>query len=562
MAIAALGVHQRGVNSGVTTVIRQVGASTATVGRAFTYITLTTPAAFSLGETLTGASTATAIITKVISTTAYYISMTFGTAFSPGELVTGSVLTSHISGIGMAGTGAGTFAPEPTAASNQAMPQDRALSFRGALYCAIGTAIFKLIGSDWTPVHVLSPFDVTQLHCKGGLHVFYVNNQPILGLVWGGTTNGLSRSTTIDGTTWSDAALSGGSAIATATGVQREVVWNNVLYMRAQFAVGTNCVQSWNPQSDAIAFPAGSSALPAAADLIAFQNELLLLTQLGNNHAGLQALRTGSWQTVIDFSVEGSISGAGATPTTTAWGMWGGSDGFLYLMYAINTGLAAGWIVKKIQGVSGVYTDVTPNTGPGLTIGPTVLAGTGIPLWTLGGATNDPEPSRIYVVVDDVSAPGTPSPFVFYATNAVVGTSITVLQFIGPGTAVTNLGASGDIANALPNVRLGGGDRLWTPGQPDILITNITSAPAGETFSYLVFGGSTRSVQFWFAQNSGPPRTQCTLNTPTGGGTLNISGKQVDSVPADGVTLQTIKWASVTDGATNLTRVQVEPVAV
>jgi hypothetical protein len=565
MTISVLGVHQRGTTNGLMTVVRQAGASAVQVGRAFSYLSLTTiVGTLSDGDTITGGTSgAVGIITAHNGSANLFVSITNG-AFTVGEPISNGLGgTATVNSIGMTANASGLFEPEPTATTNTNFPCNRVVVFRNEVYCALGLAIFKLVGLDWTPVHILlyGSNPSAQLHFKTGLRVFYVNDQPLLAIIYGGTAaSTLRRAKTLDGITWSDIALNGiGNLVIATNGVLRDIVWNNVLYFHCNWNDGNTGTGIWNPATDSIT--RNTTSLDNCTEFMIFKGQLLALAHGGSfptpSHMYLVQWLSGSWQVAIDLTDLGNITGGGSPAALTAWAMWAPGDGFLYLAAAVNNNPPAGWVVKKIQYSGGVFSDVTPNTGPGKTIGPTVFAGTGIPLWTSGGSTNSPDGGRIQVTVDDVTNPGTPDVYFYYAPNDTVGTQVTTMKWNGPSSAVTLIGQGGDVANALAHTKAGGGERIWNSGRPDILITNIVSSVSGETISYIAYGGGTVNVTFYFSQDGEPPATQCLLAGNTGG---TLVGNQVNGVSADGTTVNTVLWTPLSQGVTNLTNVQVEPV--
>jgi len=571
MAIAVLAVKQRGVANGYCQVVRQAGATATQVGRSFTALwkgTGTLTGVFQVGETVTGGTSgATGKVTSIgglNNANNIIISVLSGT-FVTGESVTGGTSGAIYSTIqvGLSNNNSnGTWAPEPSAAANDNRAQNRVLQFKGSLYCFVSAAIWKYDGvNDWSIVHNLAnpgtgATPTTNWHQHSGLHVLYVNNQPRIGAVYGmGNGTNFYRVSSVDGTTWSELSIST-SYLFNGAGqwVSKEVVWNNVLYWLAQDNSNLR-VASWDPANDGFTVygsPNGNAS--HAADITVFQNQLILLSQKAGGQAALYSLLAGAWSEVLAFTDTGNISGGGFGPNNTTWTMFAPNDGsngnFLYVVYMAFTNPQAGWVFKKVQYSGGVFTDLGQ-------IQSAVLAGTGIPTYP----SADGQGGRFYVVVDDVSTPGTSVVYLYYSANDTAGTTVQVMQWNGPTSAMTVIGSGGDIANALANVRQGGGERIWGPGQPDIIITNIASTPGGETISFIVFGGGTKTVQFFFSQLGQPPATQCTLASPvTGGGTLDGPNKQILTAPADGVTVQTVKWNAPADNAQNLTRAQLEPV--
>lgn len=565
MAIAVLSVRQRG-STQFSAVFRMAGITATQVGNNFSIITLTAATGTANpGDTLTGGTSgATAKVTQVLQSGA--------TTKVVVNTVTGVFTNENVTTTAGTGTLAGTLSTanigilENGGDANKNIYQDRVLSYKGSLYCALNNYILKYDGTtNWSVVHTYAtPLSSSELNCHGGLHVFYVNNHPLLGVIWGGASgnNAVYRATSPDGTTWTEATLASGKGMNATSwaGVLREVVYNNILYWTANWNNGQGTAHTqWDPSNDAfqqINVGASGMAHVPANDLYVFQNQLLQIAENGGNgHLALYSFLAGAWVQVLDIAATGNILGGGSGTQTTQWTMWDPGDGFLYIVYYAFTNPNVGWVVKQITFSGGIFTD--PGAANG--IGGTVLAGTGINLYP-GGPSG--EGGRWYVVVDDVTTPGTPVTYLYFAANDTPGTPVTVMQWNGPGSAVTNLGTGGDIANALAHTRQGGGERIWGPGQPDIIITDIQSVAGGERLFFIGYGGGTKSVNFWFGQTGEEPKTQSTLAGPVVGGGV-LAGNQVNSVPMDGVTVNQVTWNAGPSGdnVVNLTRAQLQAVA-
>lgn len=509
MPIAALAVRQHGTGDGNSSVIRLAGSTPITVGHPFTILWLNagiTNGPYQVGELVQGSISGT--IARVIHTNVngftnnIWVSITSGSAFNTSDVVSG--LTSGAfgtsSGIGLGNNASnGILPPESDAAANHNSAQNRVIQFRGGLYCSLGVNILKLVGENWTIVHTVGQLGImgfNQYNCHLGLHIVNINNQPVMATIYG---NGLLyRVTTTDGSTYFESLISSSFYIGSALGVKREFVFNNILYFSSYNQTGGIELFSWDPDSDILTFDVGAGGnIPPSSDFITFNSTLLKLTQGSGGRAALFAYNGGSWTEVLAFDVNG-ITGGGGTPGNMQWGMWAPNDGFLYCMYGAYYNPDAGWVVKKVQfnGVS--WLDVTPLTPTGpvpagiKSIGPIVLSGTGLPIWLGGGVTNDPEPSRITVITDDATTPGTPDVYIYYAANDTIGTPYTVMKWAGPSTSMApTIGTGSDVSFALPFIRAGGGERFWNYDQPDILITDVTPTAGGERLNFKVFPGVT-----------------------------------------------------------------------
>lgn len=557
MAIAVLGVRQRG-SAQFSTVSRMVGAISTQIGTNFTVMVLTAATgAAVVGDTLKGGtSAATGIVTQVLqtgTTTKVVLNSVLGvfvdeaiTTFAGTGNLAGTLTTANIGALEVAGT------------ANTNIYQDRVLLYEGSLYCALGNYVFKYDGSaSWSIVYSLTPaLGPTELNCRSGLHIFYVGTTPRLGFIWGGAgNNALYRATSTDGSTWSTAQIASGFGLSATRGAQRELVFANVLYFLGPYSdAGGTAHSQWDPSDDAflrVNVPSGMTNI-SAADLFVFKNELVQLATNAAGQAAVFALRAGVWTQAIAFADTGNVTGAGTGTNTTQWTMFDPGDGFLYCVYYANPSPNVGWVVRSITVSGTVYTDLGQ-------IQASVLLGSGINAFPGGPAL---EGGRWYVVVDGVSLPGVPGVYLYYAVNDTAGTTVSVFLWIGASSALFSLGVGGNIANALAHERAGGGERIWDPGRPDIIITDIASVADGERIFFIGHGGGTRTVNFWYGQTGETPLIKATLTGPVaGGGTL--SSDDVVGVPMDGVTVNQVTWNAgpTGDGIVNLSRAQVQPVA-
>jgi hypothetical protein len=623
MAIAVLGVRTRG-STQYTAVFRQAGATLIQVGNNFTAMTLTSATGtFNIGDTVTGGSSgATAVIKNVLvsgSTTTLFLNSIVGVFTNTSETVTATS--------GGSGTLTASTTTSPTeatlwvnpgilefgASSNQNMPQDRVLEFGSVLLCVINNYIIRSTDYvNWSVVHTYtSPSDTPSTQCHTGLHVFYPSGTtPLLGVVYGGNggSNETMRVTSTDGVTWTEAVVNPSNSLGGggAMGVSREVVFNNTLFFFSSTnqSNGTQ-VCSWEPLTDAFQFlgnPATNNG-PTCLDMITFQNTLLLIAVNSNNHVCLFNFAGGSFNLLLDLGVSGNTGG-----TSTEWALFDPLDGNLYAIVYENSPL---WEMYKILYSGGSYTN-------GGEIDSTTLAGTGITTGLDG---------RWYIVTDDVTVPETPAVYLYYASSDAVGTSVQVMLWNGPTSAVSVIGTTSGIEVAIAHTRAGGGERIWGPNQPSILGQNSSTTIAGIVLTYTVYGGTTsgtvdvnngsmnvvgagtafttqlqpgqrvtfgsqfgtaytvntitddthivlsanytgtnnaatslticRNIAFYYSQESQAPSLQSTLASPSRG---TLSGKQVNDVPADGVS-QTVTWVvgPSGDNITNLTPTEPQP---
>ena len=558
MAIAVLSVQQRGTAQS-SNFVRMAGVVASSIGPNFSVSVVTAiVGVFVVGETIQGTtSLATAKITGLMSGGRFALSNLVGT-FINAETIVG--LTSLATG-----TQATPAILEQSAAFLSNMGVNRVLNYRNRLFGVLNAFVWTYNGTDWVVAHAFStpPGLASDSNSHGGLNVFYVNNQPKLGVLYGWPTDGnVRRATSSDGVVWSEALLAADyfQNFAGPGGAGREVKIGEVLYMLPKPGTGPTTHAAWNPATDSfqmITVPGITGPNTAMGDdLMVYKNLLLKLssTPIGfTRHEALFSFSGGVWSLALAFTAEGNIDDLGTPYNTCGSTLFDPGDGFVYCVYFSQNLASQGWIIKKLSYSAGIFT----NLG---NVQVAVLAGTGIPTYPVGPNTIG---GRFFVVVDDVTVPGTLSTYLYFTPDDAPGSTCTVMQWNGPAAAVTILGAGGDAANVLPHSRSGGGERLWGPAQPDILITDVQSVPGGERLYYILYGGGTRNVQFWFGQTGQAPLIQCTLLAPSTG-TLDIGLKQVNGVPANGVTVNEVTWNAGPSGdnAPNLVRTQIEPVAI
>jgi hypothetical protein len=147
------------------------------------------------------------------------------------------------------------------------------------------------------------------------------------------------------------------------------------------------------------------------------------------------------------------------------------------------------------------------------------------------------------------------NPAIIVWTQAPSGVSdYNAWQWNGYNAAMTNLGPAGAAGIALPHTKDGGGEYIWTQGEPSVEITDISPSVDSQTVSFIAYSSevtTTFKVRLWYSGGEDFAKSPATLIGPvTGGGVLgtDTTGDFIDDVTADGVTVNTVVWDVVADG--------------
>lgn len=161
-----------------------------------------------------------------------------------------------------------------------------------------------------------------------------------------------------------------------------------------------------------------------------------------------------------------------------------------------------------------------------------------------------------HAFVDYDTDPVNPAMYIFFNANHAdsggVGSSWLTFGWNGESSLMTENGAIGGYGLAPSHTKDAGGQRFWTEGSLNIVVTGFAVGPDGMTISFKAYGdsgSSNKTVKFYCDTDEDPPETQCTLIGSATGGSASRNGNQVDNVDADdGVTEYTIDWDFFSDG--------------
>jgi hypothetical protein len=382
-----------------------------------------------------------------------------------------------------------------------------------------------------------------------GLHPVQINSRPHLtgvrridsvnpdivgyhlNLVTGVFTEGVAFDSSSPSAT--DAAdNSGGGSLA-------EIMYRGALhYVTAGASATTNVsFRSYDPNLDIHSvhvWPGQAEADKIATiELFVFRDRLLAVYALTSD--GIPKLMEfvgGVWSDVLTLQVSTEVAPAGTGLEQAQWAL-GTPDGVnLYafvLVEAVAAGADYGWKCYEID--SGVTTRVDRT----LTVLDASLRSTAD-----GGAGLAGNAGRMSAFHDTNTTANALSLSVYHSVDAVATTAWTQYGFnIGPLAAMTLLGVGGDVKHALPKGTLSSGERIWTPGEFDILVTLREGLVASERVTFRAAGdpgSADKSVEFVGTTLTNPLISVLPLTgTPTGGSIIRV-GNTLQQVDADGTT--------------------------
>jgi len=224
---------------------------------------------------------------------------------------------------------------------------------------------------------------------------------------------------------------------------------------------------------------------------------------------------------------------------------------YLYALCLVNTsGGNYGWRAYRIDS-SFVVTDITT------TVLPTSLRSTD------DGGTGVVQTARFTKLVDSDTVPTTPAYYLWHSTNNAVGVFRDLYQWIDDATPMVLVDSGLDAADAVPALAQSGGERIWTNGEMDVLITGRLPVLGGERIFFKAWGDTgpaDKIVRFYFNKQGEPIAQQMTLTGTATGGTALRVGNQVNNIEADdGVTEYSVIWDIGSDLVNTGDRVQVNP---
>jgi len=461
-------------------------------------------------------------------------------------------------GIGPVSSVSDAFDTEFQGVSNSTVThtQNKVIRIGGDLYLAGSTGIYKMGagGTIVTLVHAYGDQVTTSPRSiyYSGLHLIYSGNgRPYLAMVYKQEGSEAVYGVRLDVLTgiWSEAgpiAISGNSWRFVAG----EAVYKGRLYV----AVGSNEIGSqdeiivWDPVSQGLGFlsntsSSGTSTIARAA-LVAHKGRLYSLYKHGSEGAADGSYRLDDISDNVPVNMWTSAVGAlgYVANDRSRLSMW--SDG-TYLYALVIWTDPNGWRVYQFaDGSFGTPTDVTASA----------ITGTPIATGANGMRTN--------VFYDYENDPTIPDVYMLVSDGDTSGDSNTLYKW-DPLTTPwwKDQGVGGDVFHSLPSNNLGG-ERFFSVGQLDILITGVVGDFAGTQVSFQCFGGgSGRFVKFYLVDSANyGAMAQAALVGSVTGGTATRNGNQIENVDADGVTTYTAIIDPVGSGFAPFDAVRVLPV--
>ena len=451
--------------------------------------------------------------------------------------------------------------------------------------CQVGPSIYAV---DYDGVYILKPDGVTwsksggdggltftnpdlvagQGVARSGLHVFYVGSSPYL-VGWYKTTTGAVNlrgyRLAVIGGGWSeqtDVATAAALGAVNGGSPHNEIPFRGLLYFGTAVDGGALTQRTYNPSTGAFAtltHPiSNAGGLNYLYDYCVLDNVLYMVTPIDvssgvNGRPRLYPLTAGSWNTTPTV-LDTVPANFGATNGGVArWCLF--TDGTnLYALCLVNTdgvGTNYGWRCYQIS-PSLIVSDIT-----------TTVLSTSLRSPDDGGSLSLAQTGRFFKFVDVDTTPLTPVIYLVYTPDNDPAEAISFYQWVSNAATMTLIETNGVASDAWSNLSQTGGERIFTFGEMNILITNRQPVIGGERLFFRAWGSvgaADKFVRFTFNKQGEPPAVQCTLSGTASGGTAVRVGNELQGVEADdGITEYSITWNIGADGVTSGNRVQVIP---
>lgn len=403
---------------------------------------------------------------------------------------------------------------------------------------------------------------------RSGLHAFYIGTTPFI-CGWYKTTTGAGNlrgyRLDVNAGTWSEQTdTATGTALGATDGgsPHNEIPFKGLLYFGTADNGGVVAQRTYNPQTGTFAtLPnpiSNGSGLNYVYDYCAWNNSLWMVTPIdmsaaANGRPRLYQLGTNTWNTsptVLDTIPAnlGLTSGGVAR-----WCLFTDST-FLYALCLVNTdmiGVNYGWRLYRINS-SFVVTDITAAVLP-----------TSLRSPDDGGPSPLPTTGRFTKFVDVDSDPVNPTTYLVYSPNNSPASQISLFEFTDDSTPLNLIETNGVASDAAPHLVQSGGERIFTAGELNVLITNRQPVIGGEQLFFRAWGDpgfNDKTVNFRFNAEGEPVVAPCTLSGTATGGSATRVGNNIQQVNADnGVTEYSTIWDIGANGIVTGTRVQVVP---
>lgn len=425
-----------------------------------------------------------------------------------------------------------TFGSLETGTSTANMVHQRVVVFGGSstFIAVINTGIYRSTngGAAWGLVH--ADAILTGPSCTGP-YVLYPGGVPTLVVLAWNTSTSWYLFTSTDGVTWNKSGAQtlfiGGPSVHGVT------VWRGALYGFTHDAgFGAAQLIRWTTNSATVV--SGGVDNPASTQpypLCVFNDRLFTITGTIGGDRKLWEFTAGAWVLHATFA-----AGKGSFNIDNKWALF--VDPVSDNMVAMVTNLSGNvWECYSWDAALSV-TNRTAATGMAL----------------LGGAGD----SRIGVLVDG-SDPGagstTPDIYLYFAVDGNPGTPMTVFQWNGLASSITNVGSGGNVQHAIPFGVKTGGEAFWTSGQRTIERISASPVIGGVRYGFKIYSPNPSvdgvSVRWSVAgaTQEYPSTPFATLSNPSVG-TLSAGNTQIDGLDAadNGATTFFVTWLAESDG--------------
>jgi hypothetical protein len=449
---------------------------------------------------------------------------------------------------------------------NTSIASNRVLKFGQHVYAIHRNRIWQLDeggapteGDDsWVQVHLFSNISTGNGYAnKTGLYLVNVGNTPTLMSVYLDTGQFLRMITTTDGVTWTESGVLHNTPVSSAVGWGRSVLFRNKLYTHLDDA-NLDMVEV-DPLTQLATFHNSSShvAAVASSDMCVFDNRLWYIGWTTTSAAARPLLseHTNGNLVARSFVETGGLPNHSGHEVASAMCLFTDDDS----LYAIFVGDDGG-------GAGGTYCFRWQlSAGPGSTLSISEVTANVVPFSLRAGFVPDPglytDNEVRWYAYNDNSDPSNPCVHLWHLTTARLGLGrFTYYRWNGPNTLMGIPAGTGQISVtpeiAMPHVRQGGGERIWSPGKVNVEILGRAAVENGQAFNFRVYsgGGTTaKKVRFFYDTEEESARLPATIRPSSISGGMATFGQDsisdyVDDIEADDNTIYCFIWDTVVDG--------------
>lgn len=434
---------------------------------------------------------------------------------------------------------------------------NRAVQFQGDVYAVAVNGVYKKTDptSDsgaWTQNHaftgVVGATENFHLH---GPYQIVLGGVSSLFVMWGegGAATNWNASF-LNGNTdvWSDVGIQAGVTHGATNSWGKQIVYRGVWY-----GVSDTGIMTFDPGAASFGtISAGPISRLQRVGFGIFNDRLLLLGRsTATGFVALYEIVGGAVAHLFDTTFADL---GGDAVTGGRYALFPDPGGVsLYGLATSSTG-GTGTIFMKFIDTAGTISFSTDLSNPVLPAG--LRAG--------GGTTVDT--NRWWVHYDQETAPGIARLVIYHAPDGSSGSILTQYVFVDESTEIAQEDTGANAAWAFSNVMTGGGERIFTPGELNIEITDRIAILGGQAVRFKCYGQAGADKQVDFRRNT---QTEVPLTVATLIGVPSVisgpapaptrSGNVLQGVTADGATLYETTWDIGTDGVPSGSRAQLAP---